>query len=90
MCILNDDVCHSYFHFAHIHALTVGMFASHLESGGDLVEIEGKLYKQFYGMSSAVAMNKHAGTYSTLICATKLCCVWMCLVHDRGLCNQAL
>lgn len=38
-----------------------GMFASHAESGGDLVEIEGKRYKQFYGMSSAVAMNKHAG-----------------------------
>ena len=37
------------------------MFASHAESGGDLVEIQGKLYKQFYGMSSAVAMNKHAG-----------------------------
>jgi GMP reductase len=38
-----------------------GMFASHAESGGELVEIEGKLYKQFYGMSSAVAMNKHSG-----------------------------
>lgn len=38
-----------------------GMFAAHLESGGDLVEIGGKQYKQFYGMSSSVAMNKHAG-----------------------------
>lgn len=38
-----------------------GMFASHAESGGELVEIQGKLYKQFYGMSSSVAMNKHAG-----------------------------
>mmetsp|Transcript_31441 Transcript_31441/g.67684 ORF Transcript_31441/g.67684 Transcript_31441/m.67684 type:complete len:383 (+) Transcript_31441:164-1312(+) len=38
-----------------------GMFASHQESGGQLVEIDGKRYKQFYGMSSAVAMNKHAG-----------------------------
>lgn len=37
------------------------MFASHTESGGELVEIQGKLYKQFYGMSSAVAMTKHAG-----------------------------
>ncbi len=26
-----------------------GMFASHYESGGDIVEIDGKLYKQFYG-----------------------------------------
>jgi GMP reductase len=38
-----------------------GLFASHDESGGELVEIHGKLYKQFYGMSSSVAMNKHAG-----------------------------
>jgi len=37
------------------------MFAAHTESGGDLVEIEGKLFKQFYGMSSSVAMTKHAG-----------------------------
>jgi GMP reductase len=38
-----------------------GMFAAHDESGGDLVEIQGKLYKQFYGMSSSVAMTKHVG-----------------------------
>lgn len=38
-----------------------GVFASHHESGGELVEIDGKLFKQFYGMSSSVAMNKHAG-----------------------------
>jgi GMP reductase len=29
--------------------------------GGELVEIDGKQYKQFYGMSSSVAMTKHAG-----------------------------
>lgn len=39
-----------------------GMFAAHHESGGELVEnSEGKLFKQFYGMSSSVAMTKHAG-----------------------------
>eukprot|EP01038_Epipyxis_sp_PR26KG_P014629 gene14629-19649_t len=38
-----------------------GMFAAHLESGGDLVERDGNLFKQFYGMSSSVAMTKHAG-----------------------------
>jgi GMP reductase len=39
-----------------------GMFAGHTESGGDLVEgADGKLYKEFYGMSSAVAMHKHSG-----------------------------
>jgi GMP reductase len=38
-----------------------GMFAGHDESGGDLVEEEGKKYKLFYGMSSATAMVKHKG-----------------------------
>jgi GMP reductase len=39
-----------------------GMFAGHTESGGALVEgADGKLYKEFYGMSSAVAMHKHSG-----------------------------
>jgi GMP reductase len=38
-----------------------GMFASHYESGGELIEVDGKLFKQFYGMSSSVAMNKHSG-----------------------------
>jgi len=38
-----------------------GMLAGHTESGGELLEINGKKYKQFYGMSSATAMNKHVG-----------------------------
>ena len=38
-----------------------GMFAGHDESGGKSIEIEGKPYKQFYGMSSSTAMDKHAG-----------------------------
>ncbi len=38
-----------------------GMFAAHFESGGELVMIDGKYFKQFYGMSSSVAMTKHAG-----------------------------
>jgi GMP reductase len=38
-----------------------GMFAAHDESGGDLIERDGKLYKQFYGMSSSVAMKRHSG-----------------------------
>jgi GMP reductase len=38
-----------------------GMFAGHDESGGKLIEIDGKQYKQFYGMSSSTAMDKHAG-----------------------------
>ncbi|MBK3519144.1 GMP reductase [Carboxylicivirga marina] len=38
-----------------------GMLAGHDESGGQVVEKDGKKYKQFYGMSSATAMDKHAG-----------------------------
>lgn len=38
-----------------------GMFAGHDESGGELVERAGRRYRLFYGMSSAVAMEKHSG-----------------------------
>ena len=40
-----------------------GMFSGYDESGGDLIENPktGKKYKQFYGMSSEVAMKKHSG-----------------------------
>ena len=36
-----------------------GTFAGHNESGGDIVEKDGKKWKLFYGMSSAHAMKKH-------------------------------
>ena len=38
-----------------------GMLAGHTESGGELIEINGKKFKQFYGMSSTTAMEKHVG-----------------------------
>ena len=38
-----------------------GMLAGHDESGGERIERNGKLYKQFYGMSSQTAMEKHVG-----------------------------
>jgi len=38
-----------------------GMFAGHDECSGDILEEEGRFYKIFYGMSSSVAMTKHAG-----------------------------
>lgn len=38
-----------------------GMLAGHNESGGELIQRDGKMFKQFYGMSSATAMDKHAG-----------------------------
>jgi len=38
-----------------------GIFSGHDESGGDIKIINGKKFKEFYGMSSAVAMQKHHG-----------------------------
>ena len=38
-----------------------GMFAGHTESGGELILHNGEQYKQFYGMSSATAMDKYVG-----------------------------
>ena len=38
-----------------------GMFAGHDESGGEMIEENGKKFKLFYGMSSKTAMDKHSG-----------------------------
>lgn len=38
-----------------------GMLAGHTESGGELIEVKGEKFKQFYGMSSKTAMDKHCG-----------------------------
>lgn len=38
-----------------------GMLAGHTESGGELIEINGEKFKQFYGMSSTTAMDKYVG-----------------------------
>lgn len=38
-----------------------GMLAGHDESGGDIIERNGKKYKLFYGMSSNTAMEKYVG-----------------------------
>ena len=38
-----------------------GYFSGHQESGGELIEENGKQYKTFYGMSSDTAMKKYVG-----------------------------
>jgi len=38
-----------------------GMFAGHEESGGKMIEKDGKKYKEFYGMSSDTAMERYYG-----------------------------
>jgi len=37
------------------------MFCGHLESAGELIIVDGEEYKEFYGMSSTVAMEKYYG-----------------------------
>ena len=37
------------------------MFAGHEESGGETIVEDGKMYKQYYGMSSETAMDKYHG-----------------------------
>jgi GMP reductase len=39
-----------------------GLFAGHDQSGGEVIEKNGKKYKMFYGMSSDTAMKKHHGS----------------------------
>lgn len=38
-----------------------GMLAGHDESGGEVVEVDGKRFMRFYGMSSRMAMEKYSG-----------------------------
>ncbi len=38
-----------------------GMLAGHDESGGEIVERDGKQFRLYYGMSSSTAMERHAG-----------------------------
>jgi len=40
-----------------------GMFAGHDQSGGEIVEENGKKFKLFYGMSSATAMEVNNWNY---------------------------
>lgn len=42
-----------------------GMLAAHDESGGELVEQDGTVWRRFYGMSSTEAMQRYAGGVAT-------------------------
>ncbi|CAJ0590124.1 unnamed protein product [Cylicocyclus nassatus] len=39
-----------------------GLFAGHDQSGGEIIEKDGRKFKLFYGMSSDTAMTKHQGS----------------------------
>ena len=41
------------------------MLAGHDQSGGELIERNGKKYKLFYGMASKTAQTKHRGGFDS-------------------------
>ena len=59
-CIVPGDVSKAFGAGADF-VMLGGMLAGHDESGGKLVEKNGKKYKMFYGMSSDTAMKKYYG-----------------------------
>ena len=59
-CTCPGDICKAFGAGADF-VMLGGMLAGHDESGGELVERDGRQMKLFYGMSSDTAMKKHAG-----------------------------
>lgn len=59
-CVIPGDVAKAFGAGADF-VMLGGMLAGHDESGGEMIEINGEKFKNFYGMSSATAMNKHVG-----------------------------
>lgn len=59
-CVVPGDVAKAFGGGADF-VMLGGMFSGHEESGGQIIEENGKKYKQFYGMSSETAMKKHVG-----------------------------
>ncbi|MCT4672631.1 MAG: GMP reductase [Prolixibacteraceae bacterium] len=59
-CAIPGDVAKSFGAGADF-VMLGGMLAGHDESGGEIETVNGEKVKKFYGMSSATAMEKHAG-----------------------------
>ena len=62
-----------------------GMLAGHTESGGEIIEKNGKKFKLFYGMSSATAMQKHSGKvaeYRLVFTSFNYLIKLMCIILD--------
>lgn len=59
-CVYPADVAKAFCGGADF-VMSGSLFAGFDESGGELVERDGKQYKQYYGMSSGAAMQKHYG-----------------------------
>ena len=59
-CVLPGDIAKAFCAGAHF-VMLGGMLGGHNESGGNIVEENGKKYKMIYGMSSKLAQDKHLG-----------------------------
>jgi GMP reductase len=59
-CTVSGDIAKAFAAGADF-VMVGGMFAGHDECEGDIIEIDGKPFKRFYGMSSAEAMIKYHG-----------------------------
>ena len=59
-CVVSGDISKAFGAGADF-VMLGGMLSGHYECDGELININGKLYKDFYGMSSSTAMNKHNG-----------------------------
>ncbi|WP_282135959.1 GMP reductase [Seonamhaeicola maritimus] len=59
-CVIPGDIAKAFGAGADF-VMLGGMLAGHNESGGKTIERNGKPYRQFYGMSSSTAMDKHIG-----------------------------
>lgn len=59
-CVMPGDIAKAFGANADF-VMLGGMLAGHDESGGEMVERDGKKYVEFYGMSSKAAMDKHSG-----------------------------
>jgi GMP reductase len=59
-CVVAGDVAKAFGGGADF-AMLGGMLAGHEQCDGELKEIDGQLYKVFYGMSSETAMHKYYG-----------------------------
>ena len=60
-CVVPGDVAKAFAAGADF-VMLGGMFAGHDECGGEIVELKGKQFKRFYGMSSTEAMVRHRGS----------------------------
>ena len=67
-----------------------GMFAGHTESGGEMMEQNGKKFKIFYGMSSATAMKKHAGGVAEYRYNCSFTLIFLYSLTGSCCCNHAL